>query len=273
MHATHPLLPASWKAPERFHQRLGSIAGKQRAMEAEGHLLLVLHETPDRDSSERRSRLFWRSPDGSWKSTAGGTGARAVEEHVQQFIARIDELEAREERAGKAADYFELLQEIVPLHRTTRDLHATLQQAREAIPDDRDLIHCRDLAGEAERAVELLHADVQNGLQYTVAYQSEQQSHRAEEMAVAAHRLNVLAAIFFPLATLGTIFGMNLKHGLEEWNAPWIFWLVLAGAFASGLLLASAIVGRRAPKPAAGRAGGKERVGAGRKRASNPPRR
>jgi Mg2+ and Co2+ transporter CorA len=117
------------------------------------------------------------------------------------------------------------------------------------VPQDRELIQFRDQAGEIERTIELLHADIENGLSFRVAHQAEEQAKRANEMAISAHRLNVLAAIFFPVGTLAAIFGMNLSHGLEQWNSPWVFWAVLAGAFISGLLLASIIVRRPPPPP------------------------
>src|SRR4029077_1369179 len=105
---------------------------------------------------------------------------------------------------------FRLLQKVAPLHRTARNLHATLQQAREFVPDDRDLIVARDTSGDIERSFELLHNDAKNGLDYTVALETELQSQRTYEMAVSAHRLNLLAALFFPIATLSAIFDMKL---------------------------------------------------------------
>jgi hypothetical protein len=37
-------------------------------------------------------------------------------------------------------------------------------------------------------------------------------------MAVSSHRLNILAAFFFPLATLSAFFGTNLTTGIEAWD-------------------------------------------------------
>lgn len=247
--SNHPLLPPGWNLPERFKERLGTIAGKQRAMEADGHLLLVVHELPDSETHDRATRFYWRAPDGSWKSSAGGTGSRALAEHLRLFAERIDKLEADEEAARRAADYFELLQQIVPLHRTTRNLHSALQQARDAVPKDRELIQFRDQAGEMERSLELLHADVENGLSYTIAHQAEEQARRANEMATAAHRLNILAAIFFPVGTVAAIFGMNLVHGYEQWQSPWMFWAVSGASLVAGIFLAMLIVRRPAPPP------------------------
>jgi Mg2+ and Co2+ transporter CorA len=94
-----------------------------------------------------------------------------------------------------------------------------------------------------------LHADVENGLSYTVAHQAEEQARRANEMAVAAHRLNVLAAIFFPIGTVAAIFGMNLVHGYEHRQSPWMFWGVSAVSLVVGLFLAQYIVRRPPPPP------------------------
>ena len=71
-------------------------------------------------------------------------------------------------------------------------------------------------------------------------------------MAVSAHRLNLLAAAFFPVATLSAIFsailGMLLVHPAEQgWSTPTLFWCLLGTGLACGLVLARAIA--RAPAP------------------------
>ncbi len=132
---------------------------------------------------------------------------------------------------------------ITPLSRAIRNLHATLQQARELTPQDHDLISVRDLAGSAERMAELLHADAKNGLEFTVARAAEDESRRTYQMAVSAHRLNLLAAIFFPLATISSLLSMKLNHGLDEASTA-VFWLtVIVGAIA-GFVLAVMIARR-----------------------------
>ena len=60
------VLPPSWEVPAQFRERLGERVGRQRAMMADGHLLLVLHRPPKKDEVERFPRLFWRKPDGTW---------------------------------------------------------------------------------------------------------------------------------------------------------------------------------------------------------------
>jgi hypothetical protein len=242
-------LPPDWQVPTRFTERLGDTAGRQRAMSADGHLLLVLHEPPAPDSPERAARAFWRDPDGRWLSKGLGEGPQALKRHVAEFAARVEELENRWQSATSAADYFLLLRHLAPLHRTTRNVHAVLQDARELAPDDRDLINLRDRVGEIERTIELLHGDARNGLDFTIAHQAERQAEQSFGMAVAAYRLNVLAAVFFPVVTLGAVFGMHLDNGLRDAATPVHFWGLLAVALLVGGLLARTIA--RKPTPVA----------------------
>ena len=58
-------LPDAWNVPEIFRSRVRGKGGRQRAMSAEGHLLLVLHEPPRSGQPHRTARFFWRSPDGA----------------------------------------------------------------------------------------------------------------------------------------------------------------------------------------------------------------
>jgi hypothetical protein len=238
------ILPPLWKVPSQIAKRLGESAGRQRAMFADGHLLLVLHEPPLPGKSERTGRLFWRAPDGAWQSTMRGTNAQALKRHLAEFAERIEQLDDELEAADRADDYFRVLQAVTPLHRTAHHLHATLQQAREAIPDDRDLIIARDSAYDIERSLELLQTDAKNGLDLTVARHAETQSERTYHMAAAAHRLNLLAAIFLPVATLASIFAMHLPHGLEPVSGNWMFWCVPAVGLVVGSLLTLSLVRR-----------------------------
>jgi hypothetical protein len=243
---TKSILPATWELPGEIVARLGESAGRQRPMLSGGHLLLVLHEPPGPDDTERVGRYFWRNPDGAWKSNILGPGIQSLRKHVAEFMERIEKLDDEFQAAATADDYFQILQEVTPLFRTIRHLHATLQEAREMLPQDRELISVRDLAGAAERAAELLQTDARHGLDFTIARSAEEESRRTYQMAVSAHRLNVLAAIFLPLATISTVLGMNLRHGWEN-VGPEAFWFAVAiGAFA-GLVLTMLVANRPAP--------------------------
>ena len=54
--------------------------------------------------------------------------------------------------------------------------------------------------------------DAKISLDFEVARQAELQAEASHQMATSAHRLNVLAAFFFPLATLSAVLGANLQN-------------------------------------------------------------
>jgi hypothetical protein len=236
------LLPPDWSIPAKLRDRLGTSAGKQRVLEEEGHLLLVLHAVPGVDEVGRRGRFFWRDPSGAWRVAPETDRVATLAEHMNEYQLAIATLEHGEEAARQARDYFELLDHLTPLERATRNLYAVLQQAREAATDDRELIVVRDQASDLTRRVELLHDELRNGLEFAIAWQGEQQAEMSYQMSVATHRLNLLAAFFFPIVTLTAIFGTNLQHGFEEWDklkGP----LPLAAVIAVGLLCGVILTG------------------------------
>jgi hypothetical protein len=252
-----PILPGTWKVPELFHARLGEQAGRQRMMSADGHLLLILHRIPQPGNPDREPILFWRDTAGGWKSTGSGAGLAELRGLLDDFTKHVDKLEVRMQESPNSKTYFEILQTTGPLLRTVRNMHTALQQAREAFPTDRNILVARDQAGELERAVELLHADAKNGLEYMVARQTEEQAENSEQLVKAGHKLNMLIAIFLPLTALGSAFGMNLRHGLEGITSPVLFWGtlivgILLGFFVKALLDVPSSSGRTSNRVAAG---------------------
>ena len=235
------ILPAVWDVPQNFRDRLGQIAGKQRSMSAEDHLLILLHRPPKPEGHERAGRFFWRKPDGSWTSSELGGGPNALKKHLDEYAALIENLEERDDAARNAQDYFSVLNELVPLHRAARNMHQALQQARELVPEDAEVINFRDRSYRIERTAELLYTDTKNSLEFDIAKRAEEQAAASHQMAVSAHRLNVLVAFFFPIATLSAVFGMNLLHGYEEAPAPMPFLIVLLVGLAVGIVLKSFI--------------------------------
>lgn len=210
-------------------------------MTADGHLLIILHKVPRAGTSERESALFWRNPKGDWTSTEGGSGLGALTAFFEQWRKVTDQLEDVMAEPPLAENYFTVLQRTSPLLRTVRNTYRTMQDAREACPD-RELLLARDEAGELERAVDLLHHDAKNGMEYMIARQGEEQARQSNQLVVTGHRLNLLAAIFLPLTAMGSVFSMQLANGLEHWNAPWTFWLLVGGALLTGLLLVTTIM-------------------------------
>ncbi|HUE74269.1 MAG TPA: hypothetical protein VMP01_25535 [Pirellulaceae bacterium] len=245
---TKTLIPATWDVPAEFKSRLGEKVGRQRAMQAEGQLLLVLHAPPKAEDPHRRGRLFWRKADGSWLSNELGGGPAALAKHLAEFEDVIERYDRQEDDAVRVEELFAILEAMSPVHRAARNLHATLQDARQMIAGDRDLINFRDRAYEIERSAELLVGEVKNALEFAVAKRSEEQAAASHQMAIQSHRLNMLAAFFFPIATLMAIFGSELHHGLEQYvKDPFLFYIVLGAGLLLGVVLAGYLAVSGAP--------------------------
>ena len=230
-------IPNGWELPPEILERLGRKVGRQRAMEEGDHLLILLHAPPKPGQDEREARVFWRKPDGSWSTNTKGKGAKAILEHIAEYQSLIDALEAQEDSAESADDYFAVLDQATPLARASRNMHAALQQARDLIPEDQEIVSCRDEAYNCERSADLLVQDVKNGFDLHVAKQTELMTKSGHAMAVAGHRLNTLVALFFPTATIAALLGMNVPIGLE--NTPGAF----VGAIVVGLALGFGVKG------------------------------
>lgn len=209
-----------------------------------GHLLLVLHAPPQPDDDERGGRFFWRCPDGQWRSHNLGSGPASLRTHLEQYAAAVEKFDQQEDRATSADDYFAVLHGVAPLLRAARHLHQVLQEAREMVPQDRTLIDVRDRAYAVERQADLLYTTAKNGLDFAVARRSEQLAQSGHRMAVSAHRLNVLAAFFFPVATLSAVLGVNLQHGLENQPPPRVFLAMIGGGILCGIVLTLFIMRR-----------------------------
>jgi hypothetical protein len=98
------IVPEDWEIPIKIRERFGDTAGKQRAMQADGHLVLVLHEPPGPDDIDRKAVLLWRQPHGAWRSNTDGSVTNLLKNHVARYTAIIDKLENELQSASLAAD-------------------------------------------------------------------------------------------------------------------------------------------------------------------------
>ena len=153
----------------------------------------------------------------------------AIQNLIDEYVKSIDYFDGQEELAHRAAEYLPLLDGLSPLMRAARNLYEVMQEARQLAPEVRELIDLRDRAYEMSRTVELLYQDAKNSMDVAVVRRAEEQATASHHMSVSAHRLNTMAAIFFPLATLGTIFGTTFT---ENWS-----WSATAGPFVLFLLI------------------------------------
>jgi len=249
MTLTKNLLPPTWEVPAAIRERLGEKVGRQRAMAADGHLLLVLHKPPKAGDNNRQGRFFWRKPDGSWLSNDLGAGAASIHKHLAEYSDLVEKFDRQEENATTIDQMFNIIEAMSPVQRSTRNLHGALQEARTLIAGDRDLINFRDRAYEIERAAELLLSEVQTALEFALAKKTEEQTAAAHQMALASHRLNLLAAFFFPIVTLCSVFGVSLNHGLERIiPAPFAFLGVIGIGLLMGFILCSILAATMRPQ-------------------------
>jgi hypothetical protein len=229
------IIPPNWTLPEAIKIRLGqTTVGRQRAIVEDGHVLLVLHKPPGPDDRNREGVLFWRNPAGEWQVNRGGQGA--LKRHVQSYAELEGKLTHDYEQAADTTGLFELLDALTPLARAAHNMYLALQAARDAIKNDALLLEARDLASDVERNMDLLLEDVRNALQYKMAREAEHQARLSQEAVRASHRLNVLAAWFFPLTAISSVFGMNFAHGLGD-HDPVMFWIVFALGLALGFAM------------------------------------
>jgi hypothetical protein len=243
-------IPHNWQVPKIFRDRMGTHGGRQRCMTADGHMLIVLHDPPDPNKRiHREARLFWREPSGAWHASAGGPPTIVpLRSHVEAYAEAAARYEALAQKATTADDWYALVYATGPVARTTKNLAAALQEARDAAKDDHDLISVRDAASDVARAFELLHAHAREGLEYTAAKHAQHQGRNAEHMLASAHRLNLIAALFLPMTAIATIFGMNLHSGLDTLGSG-VFWGVVAGTLLLGIIVRASLPRPPAPEP------------------------
>jgi hypothetical protein len=242
------LIPPEWTAfPAELRERIGATVGRQRFMAAERDVLIVAHMVPKHDEAGRRGVLFWRNENATWHCSNGDPGESAISMHLDRFANSIEHFESQDTVATEADDYLKLLEGLAPIVRCVRNLHEVMEEARRVLKDDRSLIDHRDRAYDLSRQAELLYEDAKNAMDVAVIRKADEQARATHQMTVASHRLNMLAALFFPFATLGAIFGTTLTDNWT-WSETYIpFAMFLGTGLLMGLILA-AFVARNSDK-------------------------
>lgn len=236
MHESSPL-PATWNVPPEIIGRIGKQVGRQRTMIAERHLLIILHAPPSPEDIYRKGRFFWREPDANWHSSELKGGANALNIHLEEYQQLLEDFDEKIDQATNSLEYLEVLNHLTPIYRAICHAAQALQMAREAIPEDKQLIDFRDYAYRLERTAELLIQDAKNALEFIIAKQAEEQAQASARIELSAHRLNLLIAYFFPIATLSTIFGTNFRHGFEKYSTPYPFLIMVAAGLLLGVVI------------------------------------
>lgn len=235
--ANGPLIPPNWQLPIEFRRRLGRSAGRQRLMNHEGQLLIVTHDVPGPDEDSRQGILFWFDSESQWKSSNGEPGAVAIENLLSKYEKRIEGLDQAEFKAKISEDYLPVLEQLAPISRSIRNLRDVLQDARKAAPDLVELIDFRDRAYALSRTAELTYQYAKDSMDVAIVKRAEEQASASDRMSAAAHRLNIMAALFFPLATLSGVFGTTLTDGWSWAKTADPFIVFLAVGLVSGIVL------------------------------------
>jgi len=165
------------------------------------------------------------------KSTTG------LDELIQEYTKKIEYFDALEQEATQAKEYYKIIEGVAPVYRAIGHLHQVLQEARTACPKDRELIKMRDQAYAMERTAELFYKGARNALDFLVALRAEQQQEDSQSMSIAAHRLNILAAFFFPLSISSSLFGGSYKDVLDGSFPGWSFAILLVTSLLCGVFL------------------------------------
>lgn len=237
------IVPANWEIPESLRTRLGRSAGSQRILIEEGHLFIVAHDVPEPDEMFRKGILLWRDPAGEWRASSGQKCTVAMEKLLERYKSALEDLD-RDSQKLTSDDYLNTLERLTPITRAMKHLSTVLAEAREAFPMGTHLIDWSDTAYELSRTAELQYQYTRDDMNVAAMKRAEEQAASSQRMAVAAHRLNIMAAFFFPLVTLSSIFGTTLT---EEWswsNSSIPFALMLVVGLGAGMILTFALTGK-----------------------------
>lgn len=236
-------IPPGWDLPTVIRSQFGDRSGKQRAIFADGHLVLVVHRIPGEKTKHREGVYFWRQPCGEWRTTARGQAKPALSYLIGEYEAEVTRLEELHELGTSAKQTFSVLERLGPLNRAIRNCSDALSKAHDLVnsaDSSHDFQQFADHAGDVARSGELLHHDARNALDFHIALQGEIQAKHSREVEKATHRLNTLATVFLPVTAVASVFGMNLHNGLED-SPTWIFWLILIGSIVAGLLVSEVL--------------------------------
>jgi len=182
-------------------------------------------------------------------SSEHGAGPGALAKHLDEYREVVHRFDQLEEEARSAPQYFAVIDGLSPALRAARNQHQALQDARKFVPDDRELLNHRDQAYEIERTADLLYNDAKNSLDFLVAQRAEQQAESSHRMAIAAHRLNSLAAFFLPLATLSALVDVDPGNFERHMREPMTVGVTLLAGLLIGWVLMNVIGGGTRDKP------------------------
>ncbi|MFC5049995.1 hypothetical protein ACFPK9_05155 [Rubritalea spongiae] len=231
------IIPKSWNVSPTIRHRVGEDVGRQRLIEEDGQILVILHQVPNvEEKSLREAALFWCDEAGDWKSLPSSGGKSELKTLVNDYQRKFAELDQLLESAEDPAVIHDVIDNATPVLRAGRHATQVLSELRKALRDDLDILATRDLAVNMERNGDLLLQDAKSSLEYLIAKNAAAQAKDAQKAAKEAQKLNRLAAFFFPLMTLAAILGMNAPSTMLGNGNIWL--VVVVGLALGGIVRA-----------------------------------
>ncbi len=224
--------------PEHWRWRVGSPVGRQRMIEDEERLLIILHGVP---GDAEQDWFFWRDEEKQWFSAPEAGGLKHLRALLDRYEEVVDELEARVKVARTVEDYYSILREEAPVDRALKQLRVIASKARKLCKKNRPLLQIRSVAEELDMDLTLVQDEARLGMEAVAAESAEKQRLMGEQQVRYGLRLNALAAFFLPLMALASLMGMNVNNGFE--NTHWMFYVVFAIGLGAGAVLMK-VVGR-----------------------------
>ncbi|MFC4993520.1 hypothetical protein [Rubritalea tangerina] len=239
MSSRKSVIPKSWSVSPVIRQRVGASVGRQRLIEEDGEILVLLHMVPKaEDKGEREPALFWHDGQGNWKSSPSSGGRSELRTLVESYQSRINALDAAMEEADDPEVIHNVIDEATPVVRAGRHVAQVVSELRKALREDLDILATRDMAVQMERSGDLVLQDAKSSLDFMVAKNTVVQAKESHKAAKEAQKLNRLAAFFFPLMTIAAVFGMNPVREVLSHAGIWAALVVglVLGAIVRGAL-------------------------------------
>jgi Mg2+ and Co2+ transporter CorA len=221
---------STFDVPHSLAHHVGRSVGRQRVITDDGVILVVLHKPPIDDYWKREGVFLLKKVNTAWHFKGERT-TRTLLDSYRNVARNFDE---EFEDASTPSALFALLDRLVPVRRSARNVHAVLAEAGKMLPDDMELADWINFAYETERGLDLLYDDIRHTIDSHLARIEEEHMELTKQSVIATNRLNLIVALFLPLATIASVLGMNLSHGLNT-DDPRYFLIILLLGILMGL--------------------------------------
>lgn len=227
-------VPDRWELPEKLKARIGKKVGRQRTIHEEGHTVILIHQVPAASEKTRKEACCWIKPDGSMHFHPQADKFDLV---FDGYRKKLNTLDKEYNEANTALQYFNILEEITPVHFAIVRMASALQMARDQLPANRQVLLWRDETFEIQRESEIFQVCTKNALDYHQAKSVEDLSQITFELSKTSHKLNMMATLFVPMMAICGLFGMNVFSGLEDEKHFPLFWGIAIVSILLGVVL------------------------------------